>query len=61
MTDKPAFNFRIDPDLHARFKAACVLKRVKMSDVIEEMIVEYVEEKEIDATADPAEVELEDH
>ena len=46
MPEKPAYNFRIDQDLHSRFKAKCVMDRVKMSDVVEKLLEDYVEEKE---------------
>ena len=40
------FNMRLSDDLHYRFKVACTLQGIEMSDVIRKFIEEYIEKAE---------------
>ena len=40
------FNVRISDDLHYRFKVACTLQGIEMSDVIRKFIEDYIQKME---------------
>lgn len=40
------FNVRLPEELHYRFKVACTLERVEMSEVVRRFIEEYVSKEE---------------